>query len=119
MKKTKRIFAIILIAFVLFCGVGILNTCFGVDSIVVPSGTEPDITSFKSAAENVWGIVRLILQVAALTAFIFTGVRYMFASAEGKADLKKGLAMVALGSLITFGSTIFVEIVIKVFEDIT
>ena len=38
---------------------------------------------------NVWGIILTVLQVAAIAAIVFSGVRYMFASADSKADIKK------------------------------
>lgn len=124
MNKTKKTFAICVILTILILGIGLLNNCFGatptpVGDVVPPTGSDTtDLGNFKNAAENIWGVARLILQVAALTAFIWVGVKYMFASADGKGDLKKSFTIVIIGALITFGSTIAVEIILKIFEDI-
>lgn len=45
--------------------------------------------SAKSSILKVWGTVLLILQILSVAAIVIAGIRYMFASADGKADIKK------------------------------
>ena len=66
----------------------------------------------------VWGIILTVLQVAAIAAVVFAGVRYMFASADSKADLKKGLIHLAIGMVIVFGASSVVGFVTGAFDDI-
>ena len=50
-----------------------------------------DISGSKAAqsVKKIWGTILLVLQVLAVAAFCFAGVKYMFASADTKANLKK------------------------------
>lgn len=120
MKMKKQIYNFILTMVILLLFIITLNTCFaGVKTVTPPTGTEPDLPNLKTSGAKVWGIIRTSLQVAALAAFMFAGVKYMFVSSEQKAELKKSLTMVLIGALITFGSTVVVEVIIKIFEDLT
>lgn len=77
-----------------------------------PTGeASPDIVN---AAGNVWATVASVVQVLAIAAVVFAGVRYMFASADQKADIKKGMGMLAVGGILVFGATT----VLKLFDDI-
>ncbi len=68
---------------------------------------------------NVWGVAKVILQVSAVAALIFVGIKYMYSSSENKADLKKSLTMVVIGVIIVFGSTIVIDVIKKIFEDLS
>lgn len=77
-----------------------------------PTGTAS--TDITDAAGNVWATISSIVQVLAIAAVVFAGVRYMFASADQKADIKKGMGMLAIGGILVFGATT----VLKLFSDI-
>lgn len=70
--------------------------------------TGATIDTMKNKA---WGSIKLILQVAALSAVLFAGVRYMMASADQKADIKKSMVPLVIGAVIVFGTTILIEFV--------
>lgn len=116
--KKKYIISMML---VLVIGISLFSSCFAtVDTVTPPTGTKTvDMAKFEKAASNIWGVVRTVLQVAAFTSFIWVGIKYMFASADQKGELKKSFSVVTIGALITFGSTIIVQIILKVFTDIT
>ncbi|MEG2310932.1 MAG: TrbC/VirB2 family protein [Clostridia bacterium] len=82
----------------------------------VPSGS---IGSVDSAVGNIWGTVVLILQVAAIGAIIFAGVRYMFASADAKADIKKQTVTLAIGAVLVFGATTLVQFLTTAVDQVT
>ena len=44
---------------------------------------------FSTALSKIFGVLIVTLQVVSMAGIIFAGVRYMFASADSKADLKK------------------------------
>ena len=44
----------------------------------------------------------------------FAGIRYMFASSDKKADLKKGLGYLTIGSIIVFGAVTIIQAVASV-----
>ena len=61
---------------------------------------------------NVWGTVFNVLRILAVAAIVFAGVKYMFASAEGKADLKNGMVGLVVGAILVFGASIVIELII-------
>ena len=67
---------------------------------------------------NAWGIILTILQVAAIAAVVFAGVRYMFASADSKADIKKQMIWLVIGAVLVFGASTVIQLVTNVANDI-
>ena len=105
MKKFMlRVMPIVLVAFVLICG-----NVFAFD-IFNPTGKVGDV---ENVVNNVWGTVLTILRVLAVAAIVFAGVKYMFASAEGKADLKNGMLGLVVGAILVFGASIVVELIMN------
>ena len=84
------------------------------------SGTEGGdarYTNFNNALYKIWGVILVVLQVAAVAGVIFAGVRYMFASADSKADMKKSMIHLVIGMLIVFGATTVVGFVTGTFKE--
>ena len=74
--------------------------------------------SLNNAIGGIWNTITLILQIAAVGAIIFAGVRYMFASADDKANIKKQLIILALGAILVFGASTVVQLITQVTADI-
>lgn len=55
-------------------------------------------------AGNVWKTVQTVVQVLAIGAIVFAGVRYMFASADQKADIKKQTVILIVGAVLVFAA---------------
>lgn len=72
---------------------------------------------FNRALYKVWGVILVVLQVASMTGIIFAGVRYMFASADAKADLKKSMIYLVIGMIIVFGASSVVGFVTGTFNE--
>ena len=112
-RKISMILSIVAMVFVVFIGV----------ASPVLAITEGDLTTFpeasgglgnlNTAASNLWGVVLTIVRILAFAAIIFAGVRYMFASADQKADIKKGMIFLALGAALVFASSTIIEIIVK------
>lgn len=60
-------------------------------------------TNATNAVQGVWKTVLLILQILAVAAIVIAGVRYMFASADAKADIKKQTITLVVGLFLVFG----------------
>lgn len=91
---------------------------FAADIISTSISSSGTSTQTKIYISKIWDIVKMILQIAAIAAIIFSGVKYMFASADQKAEVKKSLGILALGAFLVFGATIFIDIILKIAEDI-
>ena len=105
MKKFMlRVMPIVLVAFVLICG-----NVFAID----PFNPTGKVGNVETVVNNVWGTVLTILRVLAVAAIVFAGVKYMFASAEGKADLKNGMLGLVVGAILVFGASIVVELIMN------
>lgn len=74
--------------------------------------------NFNKALSKIFGVLIVTLQVASMAGIIFAGVRYMFASADSRADLKKGLIHLAIGMIIVFGASSVVGFVTGAFDEI-
>ena len=72
----------------------------------------------KNVVRNIWVSVRLIFQIVALSAVLFTGIRYMMASADQKADLKKSFIVTVIGAFLTFGTIYIISFVSRIFVDL-
>ena len=106
MKKLMKILPVVMV----ICMV--LTSVFAVS---VP--TDKDIgggkanTNITGAARNVWATVVTIVQILAVAAVVFAGLRYMFASADQKADIKKSMGVLAIGAVLVFGATIVLQFI--------
>lgn len=80
---------------------------------------EESITSMDSAVGKGWNTIKLILQVCAIGAIVFAGVRYMFASADQKADIKKSMGVLAIGAALVFGATFIIDFIVTITGEIS
>lgn len=116
MKKSKKILLRVLPILFLLGIVFISNGVFA--DIISPTdpGRGTGIGKVDSLVRNVWGTVALILQVLAIAAVVFAGVRYMFSSADAKADIKKSMGILAVGAILVFGATTIINFIVSVAE---
>ena len=68
-------------------------------------------TDVIDAAKGVWNTAATIIQILAVAAVVFAGVRYMFASADAKADIKKQTVILIIGAVLVFGATAILQLV--------
>ena len=99
-----RVMPVVLVAMLLVC-----NCVFAVD-IYNPTGS---LGGTDKLINNVWGTILTVLRVCAVAAIVFAGVKYMFASAEGKADIKSGMVGLVVGAVLVFGASIVVEVIMN------
>lgn len=110
MKKFMlRVMPIVLVAMVI-----ITNSVLAVD---IPKGTESQ--AVKGLVGNIWATVMVVMRVLAVAAIVFAGVKYMFASAESKADIKGGLIGLVVGAVMVFGATFLVDMLTSTAGELT
>ncbi len=109
-KKMKKIMSLVL-TFVLLMSMG--ATVFAVPTIKTPSNSTID-----NVAGNALGWVRWFGYAIAVAMLLYIGIKYMMASANEKADLKKGSINYVIGAvLVAAASTLvgaFVDIGAKI-----
>lgn len=113
MKNLRKIALVFTFIFVV---VTIVGSVYGVSgdksSLTSALGTaNSSSTALTNTIGNVWGTVTTVVQVLAVAAVVFAGVRYMFASADAKADIKKQTVILIVGAVLVFGATAILSLV--------
>lgn len=105
MKKLMKIIPVVMVMCLVLVNVyADVPTAF-------PSGSG-SLTTVDNAAGKIWGTVLNVVQILAFAAIVFAGVRYMFASADQKADIKKGMGYLAIGGILVFAASTVVSLLI-------
>lgn len=122
MKRSKKIILTVLPVLVMVMVMVLFTSCVFAE----PIGTDFDnlaggangIGTINSTAQNVWKTLSLILQIAAIAAIVLAGVRYMFASADTKADIKKQMVILVVGAVLVFGAATVVQFIVTVTNEV-
>lgn len=102
MKKLLKVLPILLVICFTLTSVFALDIP---DSASSMAGDQTGIGEVNTASQKVWATVMNILQILAIAAVVFAGVRYMFASADQKADIKKSMIVLVIGAVLVFAAT--------------
>ena len=103
MKKSKKILLRIL-PILMFGLLLVTSNVFAAKvSAGDPAGGSP-ISQIQTLGKNIWSTITVIVQIAAIAAIVFAGVRYMFASADDKADIKKQTVILIVGAALVFAA---------------
>lgn len=113
MKKIKKIAGIVLVVMLLLIGV---NSIFATKMPMDPDYDSSNLTNpdIKTKADSYMGTFVFLVQVACVVTMVFMGLRYMLTSAEGKADIKKGIVVWCVGAVFVFSATTIVGLVLNV-----
>lgn len=76
------------------------------------------ITDIKNKAKDIWATVVVLVQIASVACIVFAGLRYMFAAADQKADIKQGLIFLTLGAILVFCTTLIIQLVVGAAQQI-
>lgn len=117
-KILFKIMAIVFIGIIIASNVSIVfaDDLSDFNSTDFNAGGE-SVEKIDTAVLKIWKTVVTILQIASVAAVIITGLKYMFASSEKKADIKSMSLGFIVGAVIVFGSSFVVSFVIKVVQD--
>ena len=79
-----------------------------------PNVSGSAITGITTVTGNIWKTIQVVVQVLAIVAIVFAGVRYMFASADQKADIKKQTVILIVGAVLVFAAGPIASFVAKI-----
>lgn len=98
MKRSKKIMLRVLPVLMILMVVLVGNLY----AVTIPQGTASNTVSKFTG--NIWATVSTVVQVLAVAAIVFAGVRYMFASADAKADIKQQTLILVIGAILVFAA---------------
>lgn len=78
------------------------------------SGTANNVDKATGAVNRIWNSVKRVLQVVSVSIVLACGVRYMMASADQKADIKKSMTTLVIGAVITFAASTIIPYIVGV-----
>lgn len=67
----------------------------------------------KDKVGSIWATIAVLVQIASVACVVFAGLRYMFASADQKADIKQGLIYLSIGAILVFGAITIIQFVVN------
>lgn len=81
-----------------------------------PSGTSNTVDGVITGVNKVWSSVILIVQIVSVACVVIAGVRYMFASADKKADIKKGVMYLIIGAIFVFAASTVIRFIYNIWQ---
>ncbi len=105
-RMSKIVVALIIIATILSAFSMVLA-----DGIDIPTGTAPTATGFKTTVSNIIGIVQFICYAAAVVLIVILGVKFMTASPDGKAEIKKSAVIYVVGAVLVFAAGLILNLI--------
>ena len=75
-------------------------------------------SKIKNKIKNIWATISVIVQIISVGCVVFAGIRYMFSSADQRADIKKGLIYLTIGAIFVFGTTMVIQFIIDATNEI-
>lgn len=107
----KRVKIVTIVMFIIaFCSLSLVYGTNGIRNVaeVTGGGTIGRVTKL---ADRIAATAITIIQVIAVGCVVFAGLRYMYASADKKADIKKGMMYLAIGAIFVFAATTVIRFI--------
>ena len=125
----KQLFPIFVGLMLVFCTIQFLNLIISVSADVFPTdevieGDFPDSSGVTINSDisqiigRVWSTFEIVVQIIALSCIVFTGVRYMFSSADKKADIKNTTVFLISGSILVFAAVPLINFIIRIIDSL-
>ncbi len=73
-----------------------------------------EITAITGFAQNIADTVITVVQILAVAAVVLAGVRYMFAGADKKAEIKDSMIVLVIGGILVFAASSVIKIITSV-----
>lgn len=105
MKKLLKVLPVMFVLSLVLTNVFAIN----IDNSLLHGGTPSD--TVKGLAQNVWSTISVVCYILAIAAVVFAGLRYMFASADQKADIKKSIGILIIGAVLVFGAGVIIQVI--------
>ena len=84
----------------------------------IPEPVTDATGNIQGITTRVMGIVQYICYAAAVILLIVLGVRFMTASPEGKAEIKKSAIIYVVGAFLVFAAGLILTILLNTFQDV-
>lgn len=119
-KYPKKIKIILIVSFIIMFFVGHV---FAVDvgDPDRPSWPESeDLTNsgITVRASMIWNTFENIAQILAIGAIVFAGIRYMFSSADNRADIKIQTVILVFGGAIVFAAVPLIKFIVAAINEL-
>lgn len=121
MKKLKveKILTIIIIALL----IATISTVVSAHTLISPGDLEGNGTNASNAIQNIVGDILGIAQVigvaVAVIMLIVLAIKYLSASPEGKAEIKKSAMIYIVGAILLFGGVFLLNIIQSFSENLS
>ena len=109
--KVNKISKIISILFIITAVLSAVNMVFatgvGTGGVGIPTASQPSGTGVSSINNIVSGVIFIIQTIAfaaAVIMLIFVGIKFITASPEGKAEIKKTAVIYIVGAILLFAA---------------
>lgn len=117
MKKNVFKITVLLLVFTLIIGINFqyVNAALGegLDNSIYNSVTSEQSTELDNTLYRVVSTIILILQILAMAGVVITGVRYMYAGSEDKAQIKQTLIWMIFGAIFVFAAPSIITFIIN------
>ncbi len=104
--KVNKIAKIISILFIITAVLSAVNMVFA-SGVGIPTASQPSGTGVSSINNIVSGVIFIIQTIAfaaAVIMLIFVGIKFITASPEGKAEIKKTAVIYIVGAILLFAA---------------
>lgn len=108
MKKNKKFIATILMFLIIISTSVVYARNW---NFLDPYFSGNSVGKVEKVSKNIWATATVVIQILAVGAVVFAGLRYMFSAADDKADLKKEMIYLVLGAAIVFGATAIIQLI--------
>ena len=95
---SKIVIALLIIATILSA----VSMVFG--AVNIPTGNNGATGKLQGPVQKIIGIVQLICYAAAVILIVILGVKFMTASPDGKAEIKKSAIIYVVGAILVFAA---------------
>ena len=115
----KQLFPVVVGLVLIFCVTNVANFIINASGAILGETPTNQATAsvgqanaeVKKAVGNIYATVSTIFQFLAVAAVVFTGVRYMLASADTRADIKGQCIILLVGAMLVFGGAAIIKAV--------
>lgn len=126
MKKTMKLFSIILIAMVIVSGMATISLAGGSGSGSDSSSTvdglfeggDANTEQLENVGASLVDIITTVGIIVAVIVLLIIGIKYLMGSASEKAEYKKTMIPYLVGAVIIFGASAIAKAVIAMSESI-
>ena len=108
-KKLSKIVTVLLIVATILSAASMVFAA----SVNIPEGSSSGYqsTGLNSTVSNIIGIVQFICYAAAVVLIVMLGVKFMTASPDGKAEIKKSAVIYVVGAVLVFAAGALLQLV--------